>query len=236
MPYYHCLIEWLVLAPHRVNSAGEMELTVAEAATLRACDFLTAAPGRWKIPALPRDLVRAYGLPAHLSEGWQPPAPRVAVEHTVPRPVPAVPDRPPADRCRKIDPRSSSSLRDEAPSVERNRVPELASASHTRPRRPAPTRGAYYAPARQAQRATANSRRLDAARAHFGHVLLRLVPQVRMCPERPHQYGSLLGHAITLRIGEPDDVAVFLNDLEAFVRSWRPTRTYEPSGRPIAHV
>src|SRR5262249_46200707 len=60
VPYYQRLIEWLVLAPHRLNSAGQMELTVAEAATLRACDFVTAAPGRWKIPPLPRDLVRAY--------------------------------------------------------------------------------------------------------------------------------------------------------------------------------
>jgi len=78
-------------------------------------------------------------------------------------------------------------------------------------------------PAKQAQRATTNARRLDAARAHFGHVLLRLVPQVRMCPEQPHLYGSLLGQALTLRVGEPDDVAALLNDLQAFVRSWRPT-------------
>jgi len=44
MPYYQRLFEWLVLAPHRLNSAGEIELTVAEAATLRACGFVTAAP------------------------------------------------------------------------------------------------------------------------------------------------------------------------------------------------
>src|SRR5262252_2322598 len=106
MPYYHCLIEWLVLAPHRVNSAGEMELTVAEAATLRACDFLTAAPGRWKIPALPRDLVRAYGLPAHLSEGWQPPARGTLVGNAVPSGV-SVADQYAAARVRQIDSRSS---------------------------------------------------------------------------------------------------------------------------------
>jgi hypothetical protein len=35
------------MAPHRVNTAGEIDLTFAEADVLRACDFPTAAPGRW---------------------------------------------------------------------------------------------------------------------------------------------------------------------------------------------
>ena len=100
-----------------------------------------------------------------------------------------------------------------------------ASASHHDRRGPVPTRAAYYTPTKRAQRAAANTRRLDAGRAHFGHVLLRLVPQVRMCPERPDQYGALLGHAFTLRVDEPADVVALLNDLERFVRSWRPTGT-----------
>src|SRR5437870_3980762 len=69
MPYYPHLIEWLSAAPHRVNAAGEMQLSAAEAAVLRACEFPTAAPGLWKIPPLPRDLVRAYLLPPQLAEG-----------------------------------------------------------------------------------------------------------------------------------------------------------------------
>jgi hypothetical protein len=51
MPYYQRLVELLALAPHRVNAAGEIELTTAEAGMLRACGFLDAKPGWWRIPA-----------------------------------------------------------------------------------------------------------------------------------------------------------------------------------------
>jgi hypothetical protein len=90
---------------------------------------------------------------------------------------------------------------------------------------PVPTRAAYYSTPKLAERAAVNAHRLDAARAHFGQVLVRLVPQVRMCPERPDQYGALQGHAFTLRVDEPADVVALLTDLERFVRSWRSTRT-----------
>jgi hypothetical protein len=31
MPYYQRLIQWLIMAPHRADTAGEIDLTVAEA-------------------------------------------------------------------------------------------------------------------------------------------------------------------------------------------------------------
>src|SRR5206468_11487763 len=68
MPYYRTLITWLRVAPQRLNAAGEMELSVAEAGVLRASDFLTAAPGIWKVPLFPVWLVRSHGLPAHLAD------------------------------------------------------------------------------------------------------------------------------------------------------------------------
>src|SRR5206468_4095629 len=68
MPYYRTLITWLRVAPQRLNAAGEMELSVAEAGILRACDFLTAAPGIWKVPPLPTWLVRSCGLPSRLAD------------------------------------------------------------------------------------------------------------------------------------------------------------------------
>ena len=53
VPYYPRLVDFLIAAPHRVNAAGEIELTVAEADMLRGCDFPTAAEGPWRIPAIP---------------------------------------------------------------------------------------------------------------------------------------------------------------------------------------
>ena len=78
MPHYLGLIRFLVAAPHRVNSAGEMLLTTAEAAFLRACEFPSAAAGPWKIPLLPIALIRAYGLPPTLAAVSEAP-PTVAV-------------------------------------------------------------------------------------------------------------------------------------------------------------
>ena len=223
MPYYRLLARGLAMAPHRVNAAGETELSDLDAATLRNCGFPTAAPGRWKIPPLPADLVRAYGLPAHLSDGSEPPAPTLA--DTAPALDSGTLQDRDAQSSRPISPATASTPSDRTLSVDPGGVVGPASANHPDRRGPVPTRAAYYTPTKRAQRAAANTRRLDAGRAHFGHVLLRLVPQVRMCPERPDQYGALLGHAFTLRVDEPADVVALLNDLERFVRNWRPTRT-----------
>jgi hypothetical protein len=57
MPYYGWLVPFLVAAPHRVNAAGEIDLSVAEAFCLRYSDFPTAAPGLWRVPPLPPQLV-----------------------------------------------------------------------------------------------------------------------------------------------------------------------------------
>ena len=42
MPYYTRLIDLLIAAPHRVNAAGEIELTGAHALTLHASDLAAA--------------------------------------------------------------------------------------------------------------------------------------------------------------------------------------------------
>ena len=55
---YDLLVRLLTLAPHRVSAAGEINLAVAEAQGLRACGFLTAAAGSWKIAPLPDWIVR----------------------------------------------------------------------------------------------------------------------------------------------------------------------------------
>src|SRR5947199_5956880 len=68
MPYYPTLITWLRVAPQRLNAAGELFLTAAEAEVLRTCDFPTAAPGIWKVPPFPAWLVRSHGLPSHLAD------------------------------------------------------------------------------------------------------------------------------------------------------------------------
>src|ERR1017187_712204 len=74
MPYYPGLVNMLRVAPQRVNAAGEIQLTATEAAFLRACDFVTAVAGSWKIPSLPAELVRGNLLPAHLADGGRSPA------------------------------------------------------------------------------------------------------------------------------------------------------------------
>ena len=73
MPHFPSLVRLLVTAPHRVNGAGEIQLTPAEAAMLRASDFLTAtAVGRWQIPALPPHLIRCYPWLAQLISSGPP--------------------------------------------------------------------------------------------------------------------------------------------------------------------
>jgi hypothetical protein len=52
VPYFQRLVDLLVAAPHRVQPDGTIDLSATEAAMLRACDFLTAAPGPWPIPPL----------------------------------------------------------------------------------------------------------------------------------------------------------------------------------------
>jgi hypothetical protein len=80
MPYYPRLISLVRVARYLVNVAGELSLSPAEAQMLRACDFVTAVAGVWKIPPLPPDLVRTNARPTHLADGWAqlrptPPAP-----------------------------------------------------------------------------------------------------------------------------------------------------------------
>jgi len=95
--------------------------------------------------------------------------------------------------------------------------------SRTGRRMPFPTRAAYHSPARRLEREATNDARLRAARNHFGAVALRIAPQVRLCPDKPHQYGALLGQALTVRLDEID-VFDFWRDLKRFVLSWRPMR------------
>ena len=99
---------------------------------------------------------------------------------------------------------------------------------------PVPTRAKYYSSAARLEREKANHERLHAARAHFGRVGLRLMPQVRMCPERPHQYGALKGQAFTVLLPEAVDVWDLLRDVERFMRSWRPLRSRTPEGQQAA--
>jgi hypothetical protein len=44
------------------------------------------------------------------------------------------------------------------------------------------------------------------------------------CPDKPHQYGALLGHALTVRLDEAIDVFDLWRDLKRFIRGWRPMR------------
>jgi hypothetical protein len=60
MPYYQHLIQLITRAPHRVNAAGEIELTHATAELFRACGFPDAKPGWWRIPP----------IPAHAAPDW----------------------------------------------------------------------------------------------------------------------------------------------------------------------
>jgi len=71
---------------------------------------------------------------------------------------------------------------------------------------PQPTRAAYHSTEKRRAREATNRARLSATRQHFGHVFLRLVPQVRVAPERPNQYGALLGQAFTVHVDEAVDV------------------------------
>jgi len=96
--------------------------------------------------------------------------------------------------------------------------------SRTGRRMPVPTRAAYYSSARRLERNATNAARLRAARNHFGAVLLRVVPQVRLAPDRPDQYGALLGEAVTVRFDEAIDVMDFWRDVLRFMRAWRPMR------------
>jgi hypothetical protein len=72
MPYFPRLIQLLLAAPQRIR-AGTIQLTPAEAAMLRACDFLTAtADGPWWIPELPAVLARGYPWLAQLISAERP--------------------------------------------------------------------------------------------------------------------------------------------------------------------
>ena len=103
--------------------------------------------------------------------------------------------------------------------------------SRTGRKMPMPTRKRYYTPARIVERRALNDRRLREARNHFHAVRLRLVPQVRMCPERPDQYGALQGEAFRVLLPEAIDVWDLLRDVERFMRSWRPMRTRTSAGQ-----
>jgi len=209
MPHYPGLIRLLVAAPNRASAVGDMILTAAEAALLRACEFSSAAPGPWRIPPLPAALVRAYGLPKTLAAGTE--AASTVGSATSPPPIvnPAVTD-------------GDAEAHSSADSTAVSRRPVLLT-STGRSSALIPHRTAR-SPVRQAEHAKSNARRLEAARAHFGHVLLRVVPQIRTCPERPSQFGGLVGEAFTVRLEDPADVLHLVKDLEDFVRSWRPTR------------
>jgi hypothetical protein len=91
-------------------------------------------------------------------------------------------------------------------------------------RMPIPTRAAYWAPTRRLAREETNQTRLMGARNYFGKVFLRVVPQVRRCPEHPNQYGALLGHAFSVRVPEVIDVMDLWTDIRRFVAAWRPRR------------
>jgi hypothetical protein len=102
---------------------------------------------------------------------------------------------------------------------------------------PVPTRAAYWSPARQLAREETNQTRLTGARNYFGKVFLRVVPQVRRCPEHPSQYGALLGQAFSVRVPEVIDVIDLWNDIRRFVAAWRPPRLRtEPAQQAAARV
>ena len=90
---------------------------------------------------------------------------------------------------------------------------------------PVPSRAAYFAADKRLAREHANERRLAGARNHFGHVKLRVVPQIRNVPTNPHQYIGWLGQAVTVRVAEAWDAVCLWQDLLRFLRSWRPART-----------
>ena len=96
--------------------------------------------------------------------------------------------------------------------------------SRTGRRMPVPTRAKYHSSASRLAREATNRARLIAARTYFGKVFIRVMPQVRLCPDRPHQYGALLGYALTVRVLEVVDVFDLWNNLYRFVAAWRPKR------------
>src|SRR4051812_42629123 len=60
MPFWPRLIELLVAAPHRVSTIGDIVLTPANAALLRASDFPDAKVGPWRIPPIPAQAAPKY--------------------------------------------------------------------------------------------------------------------------------------------------------------------------------
>ena len=88
MFYWPRLIGLLLAGPHRVNAAGEINLTPAEAGMLRAAGFQTAAPGPWRIPPIPTWVA----FPEYLSRLL----PQLVRERaTVTQPTSTPPPRPP---------------------------------------------------------------------------------------------------------------------------------------------
>jgi hypothetical protein len=67
VPHYPRLIIMLQLGRNRLNAAGEIYLTDAEAHALQAADFVTARTGWWTV-RLPGWVVRMHNLPEILSE------------------------------------------------------------------------------------------------------------------------------------------------------------------------
>lgn len=71
MPYYPRLIMMMQLGRNRLNAAGEIYLTDAEAHVLRTADFVTAQAGWWRV-WLPGWVVQQFNLPAILVEDATP--------------------------------------------------------------------------------------------------------------------------------------------------------------------
>jgi len=73
MPHYDYLIHLLQTARSQVNiGRREIDLSVGQAAILRASDLLTAVAGPWKIPLLPANVLKRNCLPEWLAEGTPP--------------------------------------------------------------------------------------------------------------------------------------------------------------------
>jgi hypothetical protein len=68
MPHDVGLVQMLFRAPERVNAAGQIHLSAAEAEYVRAMDFPTATEGFWPLPEWPAYVLEVYPDLARLTE------------------------------------------------------------------------------------------------------------------------------------------------------------------------
>jgi hypothetical protein len=247
-PDYAGLVTVLLDAKYLVDATGKVFLSEGEAARIRAFGFSSAIAGWWDVPPLPPELALPDRRLEHLAVGWpswmvwtrergcidtrRPVAPSSRTTESTSTPIgsASTDERPISGLAR--DQMPSSRLRSDA-----NSRPLIGPVkpghfvSRTGRQMPIATRAAYHTPANRMKRHAENRRRLLFARNYFGKVQLRVVPQVRLAPDRPDQYGSLLGEALMLTFDEPVDVMDCWQDLKRFLRCWRPLRRRTDAAR-----